>query len=235
MSPDNRVNDITQNMYSWHVLNPPEMNQHELYPPPSSSSSFSYSSSIPADHSMASSGLGESDVASFQPQYKDHRRISIKHQGTASSINPLTLPINCPDNYPDIYSSKSCAGRRVQREQSQDEGEGVRERLRVVYEAIQGLPSTRYTLDDLLPSLVTMAHADRRNSISLSEQCEIMQVLGDLVLSYNFDLELKRINQQIMAKRGRLNENMERDEDVCSLYDPDEIFYTLLSDALASR
>jgi predicted phosphodiesterase len=80
-----------------------------------------------------------------------------------------------------------------------------------------------------------MAHTDRRNSISLSEQCEIMQVLGDLVLSYNFDLELKRINQQIITMSGHLNENMERDEDVCSLYDPDEIFYTLLSDALASR
>ena len=199
-------NDVMHaNIFSWHILNHSEKNQPDFSPSSSSSSA---------------NGINPSLISSLPRPIISEKELA---------VNPLTVPIHCSQSY---YSKKE--GKGITKHPAFKERGGI-QRAPIVYEAIQGIPSTRYTLDDILSSLVIMVDPERRNSISLSEQCEIVHVLEDLALSLDFHQEFKRINQQIITICDAMNDNMDKDGEICKLYDPNEIFYTLLGDALASK
>ena len=181
MSPHSRNDDIMQaNVYSWHILNPSVRSQTESHPLPSSSSS-SLATDISPTGAMGSP---------YTPSSRRNNYIA----GKANDTNPFTASTN----YSPPYCSRKEGADATNHLTLKGEGGGKVQRVPVIYEAIQGIPSTKYTLDDILPSINIMVDPERRNSIPLSEQCEIVHVLEDLALSLDFHQELTRINHQIL-------------------------------------
>ena len=211
---------MQESIYSWHILDSTRRNPSGILSAPSSSSaSLMEGSNLNGTMSSGSSSL----------QWQHHTQ---QHQLSYKAIdfNPKVPQQSTKVNF---FEREGVSGSRSS-SPGGDEKEGGR--APVIFEAIQGIPSTKYTFGEILPFLVIIIDPERRSSLSLQEQCEIIHVLEDLARSIDFHAELTKINEQNLVTHGVVKDDLEKiGGHICKLYDPNEIFYTLLRDALVSR